>query len=85
MESNANRTAPACVPRSVVVDTHNYRPFTSQMSHIDAIRYNIEHDTTSYFAVTSAMKEKERLECEAQERETTDAMPQFGKFLSLSW
>ncbi|USP81160.1 hypothetical protein yc1106_08434 [Curvularia clavata] len=79
MEPDTNGEIPAHFP----MDTHNYDPFTSQMTHIEAIQYHIEHDTTSYYATTNAIMEQQRLEREAkerkeQEREVTDASPQSG-------
>ncbi|KAE8846126.1 hypothetical protein HRS9139_00693 [Pyrenophora teres f. teres] len=52
-----------------------YDPFTSQMSHIDAIRYANENDKTSYFARTNArtdVKKEAGEQGEAQESSQSD-------------
>ncbi|KAI0584888.1 RRM-1 multi-domain protein [Pyrenophora tritici-repentis] len=46
-------------------DFFEYDPFTSQMTHIDAIRNAVEHDKTSYFARTNASMQAEK---EAEEQ-----------------
>jgi len=43
-------------------DYHSYDPFSSQMSHIDAIRRANKYDTTSFYAVTNARMERDAKE-----------------------
>jgi hypothetical protein len=59
------------------VDFHTYDPFESQLSHIDAIRRAVKHDTTSYFARTNA-----RMEKEAEERREAGQPSKTRKFQS---
>lgn len=54
---------------------HTYDPFTSQLSHIDAIRRAVKYDTTSYFARTNA-----RIEKEAEEQKEADQSSKARKF-----
>lgn len=68
-EPGSSGNTPGPVSEPVIKDTHNYDPYTSHMSHIDAIRYHIEHDTTSYFARTNARMEQERQKREAEARD----------------
>ncbi|EUC42504.1 hypothetical protein COCMIDRAFT_103308 [Bipolaris oryzae ATCC 44560] len=49
-------------------DMHSYDPFTSQMTHIEAIRYAVKHDTKSYFAKTNARMDTKRKAREATEK-----------------
>jgi hypothetical protein len=58
-------------------DYHTYDPFTSQLSHIDAIRRAVKYDTTSYFARTNA-----RIEKEAEEWKEAGQLPKAGKSCS---
>ena len=61
---------PPLDPNSDQQSLFDYDPFTSQMTHIDAIRYAVANDTTSYYARTNArMKAKK----EAKELEETKA------------
>ncbi|KAI4695372.1 uncharacterized protein J4E84_001998 [Alternaria hordeiaustralica] len=53
-------------------DYHNYNPFSSQMSHIDAIRRANKYDTTSYYAVTNARMERDAEESRRAARALAD-------------
>ncbi|EMD96073.1 hypothetical protein COCHEDRAFT_1073585, partial [Bipolaris maydis C5] len=59
------RASKPVVPHSW--DMHRYDPFTSQMTHIEAIRFAVKHDTSSYFAQTNARMETKRRVQEANE------------------
>ena len=50
-------------------DMHSYDPFTSQMTHIEAIRYAVKHDTSSYFARTNA-----RMDTKSRAQEANEAL-----------
>ncbi|KAL1792765.1 hypothetical protein ACET3X_009272 [Alternaria dauci] len=49
----------ASVSTGIDEDFHTYDPFAAQLSHIDAIRRAVKHDTLSYFARTNARIEEE--------------------------
>jgi hypothetical protein len=79
VQSHVDENTPRPAPDFVWGDLHNYDPFTSQMSHIDAIRNAVESDKTSYFAVTNARMEREKKEREKKEKEASDALLQLRK------
>ncbi|KNG44967.1 hypothetical protein TW65_08208 [Stemphylium lycopersici] len=63
--TDGDENTPGFGPHASGEDLYHYDPFTSQLTHVEAIRRAVKYDTESYYARTSANIEKKKAERKA--------------------
>ena len=70
---------PPLDPNSDQQSLFDYDPFISQMTHIDAIRYAVANDTTSYYARTNARMKAKKDAKELEEAKAREEAEERGE------